>query len=850
MRICALIPTYNNADTVADIVRRTHRQMADILVVNDGSTDDTIQQLAALDFSIHLVSYSRNRGKGYALKQGFREARRLGYDYVLTLDADGQHFPEDIPTLLHALSLHQGALIVGSRQLTDKNMPEGNKFANRFSNFWFRLQTHVALPDTQTGMRIYPLYRMRGWQWLTHRYEAELSLLVFSAWANIPMVPVPIRVYYPPREERVSHFRPAYDFTRISILNTLLCLIAIVYGYPRMYWRTIYCFGGWGLYMLLIVQPISLLGHWITGKTMSETEREAWHLKYRARMAIFARWSLNHIPDLRWSIQNPYGHSFGDRPLVYTCNHQSFFDIMVLLTLTPRLCIISKSWVPNNPILGIAARMTDVLAISPSDDDLIDKLREKVSKGYSIAIFPEGTRSKDGGIGRFHRGACYIAEKLGLDICPLLMQGMFDVLSKNEFRIRPGEAVVNVLPLIPAHDRSFGKDFRQRSKSLELYYTHVLPELRLVWTHPDKHPVVVLGAGVGGLFTAALLAEQGMRPIVLEQLPVYGGGLYSYDRIGEHWMTGCHFLCGLQADEAIGGLLQRWGIRVPYEPTTFDHSPAALIGEHEWAYFQQGAYRLVGGSQPLADALAMYITRHGGRVLLSQRVEGIETNEQGLVSAVRTQDSIYPCGMVVSSLHPKQLLLLMKDNAVQPFRKITARRIMETPETAGSFKVYIKLKPEVLRYDTITHCITRKDGSLMIVLTPPCEQGQQWARTIECITPMAYDALQPWHTNRKADYAAYEAFKNQLAEAVIDDVAAIYPQIREQIADYFTSTSLTYRDDYLSPEGAMFGMSSPVGSVTTRVLNLFLTGQNCFLHGIYGTVCAAVETVEKMKDEE
>ncbi|MGN1240791.1 MAG: glycosyltransferase [Paludibacteraceae bacterium] len=845
MKICVLIPTFNNAGTVADVVSRAHRQIADIIVVNDGSTDNTLQQLAALDFPIHLVSYARNRGKGYALKQGFQEARRLGYDYVLTLDADGQHFPEDIHTLLHALALHQGALIVGSRQLTDKNMPGGNKFANRFSNFWFRLQTHVALPDTQTGMRIYPLYRMRGWQWLSNRYEAELALLVFSAWANIPLVPVPIRVYYPPREERVSHFRPAYDFTRISILNTLLCLIAVVYGYPRMFWRMVYCFGCWSLLMLLFVQPVSLLLHGGARLCLSKADYRQFCARYRWVMSRFARWSLNHIPGLRWEVENRYGHMFGEKPMLYVCNHQSLLDIMVILSLHPNLYVLAKDWVVNNPVYGMVSRLVGTMPLPKTESNTVEPLRRLVQDGYSLLFFPEGTRTKTGEIGRFHRGACYIAEQLELDICPLVMHGMYDVLSKREFRLRPGRVRLEVMPVIPFGDRSFGMDFRQRSKSLELYYTKQAGTP----AHPDKHPVVVLGAGVGGLFTAALLAERGWRPIVLEQLPVYGGGLYSYDRIGEHWMTGCHFLCGMRADEVIGGLLQRWGIRVPYEPTTFDHSPATLIGEHEWAYFQQGAYRLVGGSQPLADALAMYITRYGGRILLSQRVEGIETNPQGLVSAVRTQGGIYPCDMVVSSLHPKQLLSMMQDNAVQPFRKITARRIMETPETAGSFKVYIKLKPEVLRYDTVTHCLTRQDGSLMIVLTPPCEQGQQWARTIECITPMAYERLQPWHTDRKADYAAYEAFKNQLADEVIDDVAAVYPQIREQIADFFTSTSLTYRDDYLSPEGAMFGMSAPVGAVTTRVPNLYLTGQNCFLHGIYGTVCAAVETVEKIKDE-
>ena len=150
--ICALIPTYNNAGTILDVVRRTHAQLSDIIVVNDGCTDDTLSLLSTLDFPITIVSFERNKGKGKALAAGFRKAIEMGFEYALTIDADGQHYPEDIPVMLHKLEAHKGCLIVGSRQFTDENMPGKSKFANKFSNFWFRLQTTVNLPDTQTGM--------------------------------------------------------------------------------------------------------------------------------------------------------------------------------------------------------------------------------------------------------------------------------------------------------------------------------------------------------------------------------------------------------------------------------------------------------------------------------------------------------------------------------------------------------------------------------------------------------------------------------------------------------------------------------------------------------------------------
>ena len=226
--ICAVVPTYNNGGTVAGVVQGVLRQGLPVLVVDDGSTDGTSDALKGLD--IKLFRHPVNRGKGRALKTGLEEARRLGYRFALTLDADGQHDPADIPALV--ASAGERTLVVGSRNLTAEGMPSGNTFANRFSNFWFTVQTGRKLPDTQTGFRIYPLEDLPSLKLLTARYEAELTLLVFSAWKNLRIVPVPVRVYYP--EDRVSHFRPFADFFRISVLNTVLCVLALVYGYPRM----------------------------------------------------------------------------------------------------------------------------------------------------------------------------------------------------------------------------------------------------------------------------------------------------------------------------------------------------------------------------------------------------------------------------------------------------------------------------------------------------------------------------------------------------------------------------------------------------------------------------------------
>ena len=242
-RICVIVPTYNNEKTIVDVLRRIQAYTHNIIVVNDGSTPETMETLTAAFDALELpeiVDYTPNRGKGYALMRGFRRALELGYRHAVTIDSDGQHFPEDIPAIMDCHSANKGALVVGSRNLTADNMPSKNTFANKFSNFWFRLQTGIPLEDTQSGYRLYPLEAINLRWPITPRYEAELELLVFSAWRGVPVVSVPVRVYYPPEGERVSHFRPFWDFFRISVLNSILTFGALFYYLPVRLWRRLF----------------------------------------------------------------------------------------------------------------------------------------------------------------------------------------------------------------------------------------------------------------------------------------------------------------------------------------------------------------------------------------------------------------------------------------------------------------------------------------------------------------------------------------------------------------------------------------------------------------------------------
>ena len=239
-KVSVLIPVFNNAGSIVSVVESALQYTQDVIVVNDGSTDGSYERLISSNLPVEIINCSRNRGKGYALKVGFKRAAELGYDYVITMDADGQHLASDLPAFAAAIERNRGALIIGSRNFDNENMPGKSGFANRFSNFWFTVQTGYNLPDTQTGFRAYPLDKVDSRWILSYRYEAELELLVFAAWSGVKLLPVGINVYYPPKDERVTHFRPAKDFARISLLNTFLTIAAVIYGWPSTLFRRIF----------------------------------------------------------------------------------------------------------------------------------------------------------------------------------------------------------------------------------------------------------------------------------------------------------------------------------------------------------------------------------------------------------------------------------------------------------------------------------------------------------------------------------------------------------------------------------------------------------------------------------
>lgn len=235
LNYCVIIPTYNNNKTLQRVIDGVLQFTNNVIVVNDGSTDVTSQILAGYP-GITQIHHPKNIGKGRALRNGFIAARAAGFEYAITIDSDGQHYPDDIPIFLSEIENNGDALLIGSRNMAQHGVPKKSSFGNKFSNFWFWFETGNKLEDTQSGYRLYPLNKIPE-KYYTNKFEFEIDVIVRAAWKGVEVKNIPVKVLYDPAE-RVSHFRPFTDFSRISVLNTVLVTISLFYIKPRDFIRS------------------------------------------------------------------------------------------------------------------------------------------------------------------------------------------------------------------------------------------------------------------------------------------------------------------------------------------------------------------------------------------------------------------------------------------------------------------------------------------------------------------------------------------------------------------------------------------------------------------------------------
>ncbi len=213
LRAAIVIPVYNHGAQVRKVVEKCLQFQLPVVVVDDGSTDSTPDVLASLS-GISVIRHTENQGKGASLLTGFAAVLHLA-DWAITIDADGQHEPEDILSLSRAVPEGLRPLVIGKRtEMEHKNVPWTSRWGRKFGNFWVWASCGRWLSDSQSGFRIYPLPETLHLGTKARRFQFEVEVLVRAVWRGIPIIEAPVRVVYESPEERVSHFRPWLDFWR------------------------------------------------------------------------------------------------------------------------------------------------------------------------------------------------------------------------------------------------------------------------------------------------------------------------------------------------------------------------------------------------------------------------------------------------------------------------------------------------------------------------------------------------------------------------------------------------------------------------------------------------------------
>lgn len=476
---------------------------------------------------------------------------------------------------------------------------------------------------------------------------------------------------------------------------------------------------------------------------------------------------------------------------------------------------------------------------------------------------------------------------------------------------------------------------------------------------------VVIGGGLGGLMTAAILSKEGWTVTVLEKNAIIGGGLQSFTRMGEVFDTGMHFIGGMQRGGSVRRICEYLGIWdrlhiLDADPTWMDtvyvaedkatyriaqgrdglvdslsrHFPsersslaayadamyrlaeeedlfhlrpqgdaehsaqyAMSVGEFITQYlsdprlrsivaymnplyagrpdttpayihaiistlYMDGPSRFAGGSLRFAHTLRDFITEHGGRVLAGDAVKVVYSEGRSITGVKTERGKTYEADQYICAIHPCALFGLMEDASALP--KAYRERLDALPNAYSAFVVNIKFRKDTFPFQNrTTYWVSRYEdmwyqdsgaswpGGFVSVTPPEMEQGP-FASKMILTAPMAWDAVRQWeHTVHGHRDASYEAWKTACAEKLLNCVETMHPGFRNCVEAVNTASPLTIRDFYGIKEGSLYGFTKDCRHliyshvpVYTKVPNLFLTGQNCYLHGFCGVSLTAVETAE------
>ncbi len=214
MKTCIVVPVYNSpyiTEVIDDLLNYNYR----IIVVDDGS--DTKVEIDHPN--IELQRHPVNMGKGEAILTGAQKAKALGYESFVTIDADKQHLSSEIIKLLN--TYQPNTIVIGNRNFKHTHVPNSSKFGRKFSNFWVMLETFQKLGDTQSGFRMYPV-SILDLNIKNKRFDFEIEVLALHAYRKGQIIDIEVECYYPPEDERISHFDKIKDNIRLSLLHSKL----------------------------------------------------------------------------------------------------------------------------------------------------------------------------------------------------------------------------------------------------------------------------------------------------------------------------------------------------------------------------------------------------------------------------------------------------------------------------------------------------------------------------------------------------------------------------------------------------------------------------------------------------
>lgn len=284
--VLIVVPTYDNPLTIVAVVSGLlATQPHAILVVDDGSS----QPVAIKHERVVVVRHLANLGKGAALRTAFKWALAHGFTHALTFDGDGQHLAACVPALLEKANQEPWSVVIGVRQFPAANVPGASRFGRAFSNFWIRYETGFDVHDSQSGLRVYPLFHVQMLKLGTKRFDFEVEVLTLLLWNGAGLAEVPVDVHYPPAAERVSHFDKGADNIRISLLNVKLVVLSLFQRHLDLR----------GLARAALIIPCIVLAPWPLALTLAAATLAAVVMQLNAFLALGAWAAIVFLP---WSI--------------------------------------------------------------------------------------------------------------------------------------------------------------------------------------------------------------------------------------------------------------------------------------------------------------------------------------------------------------------------------------------------------------------------------------------------------------------------------------------------------------------------------------------------------------------